>query len=1056
MGPIEIEDLTFILFLLGGAVFIRSAQPTFDSCEFSSNMATAGLGGMFASGGAVDIVLGADFDEGGLIKSSSSGVHFSSCVFEDNKVGDVAPSNSTLTTLKKEEGTVYSKSGRGGAVNVIMSKVSFLNSTFSRNVAVASDDSSLPSFAGALFLDEMSESSIRESALSGNVAVRGIGSDIVSIDASSSHEENTALPTKKLYIESSNFSSKYQEEDLLSIRDILHNEDLIDISIVCLGGKIDIGPQNFFNGNFVLLAGPGSKIGESIVGKTDVELRRASLSLSKRSTTENLGLLAWNASITFDEDTDGFFDNHNHTIGNIAVVGGSIFSKNDIIVVNEAAFVEGTIECRNNIVDCSFQVLGNFYSGLTRSMIRQKSWFPDRLVADINFKKIILRIHGVLVANGSTIYLDRDSSIHISDKGSMAIDSSTKVKKLRNISDAVSTAMRNDGMIYHTACQGQTLEISGGMFNQSLNGEIIISVPTEFTETPFIMEQIDIVGTIDIDVCEHAVLDENSSWTFLSSEYDGLVNSSAVVVQFSPVIKMPEGVRFNVTEDFNVNRIFRETLFISPGGITCESVLRYSANVDSHDSCDICLSSSSGCTWQSDSSICVTPSQSYQRDERSCCPDSCNKRGACNWSTGHCSCGWFYDGDSCAEISDIAVTLIACLTGFFLIILITIVYWKFNRRTRKLAVSDTLEELRRELLIADEISEDDIESHSVNHRDKGASQKHSKYLSKGFIADIQQQLFLKDVSVSPGEVSMERQIGDGAFGDVYVGKYRETTVAVKVIRPNMLLGMSQEEVDCFKKEAYIMSRLRHPNIALFMGIVSVSDPLSDAGFESLYILSEYMEKGSLLDIIEQVNSQETSPFTNDGYIDWSFERILMCALQAALGMSYLHSHNPPICHRDLKSSNLLVDSRWVVKVADFGVSRVMTETSAEGSSQTLEQNADESFLKTTLVGTVAWAAPEMLVSQAKANYTLKVDQYSFGMVLYELWERKRPFSELTSRFAIMDAVRAGERPVIAREGCSKNYMHLMDLCLQEDPIVRPNFSEIVRVLKEELSALDTF
>ena len=57
--------------------------------------------------------------------------------------------------------------------------------------------------------------------------------------------------------------------------------------------------------------------------------------------------------------------------------------------------------------------------------------------------------------------------------------------------------------------------------------------------------------------------------------------------------------------------------------------------------------------------------------------------------------------------------------------------------------------------------------------------------------------------------------------------------------------MSIEEVENFKREAFIMSRLRHPNIALFMGIVSVSDPTSDAGFESLYILSEFMEKGTM-------------------------------------------------------------------------------------------------------------------------------------------------------------------------------------------------------------------
>ena len=58
-------------------------------------------------------------------------------------------------------------------------------------------------------------------------------------------------------------------------------------------------------------------------------------------------------------------------------------------------------------------------------------------------------------------------------------------------------------------------------------------------------------------------------------------------------------------------------------------------------------------------------------------------------------------------------------------------------------------------------------------------------------------------------------------------------------------------------------------------------------------------------------------------IGWNYEMILACAIQAGRGMTYLHSNNPPICHRDLKSSNLVVDEHWVVKVTDFGTSRML-------------------------------------------------------------------------------------------------------------------------------------
>ena len=69
-----------------------------------------------------------------------------------------------------------------------------------------------------------------------------------------------------------------------------------------------------------------------------------------------------------------------------------------------------------------------------------------------------------------------------------------------------------------------------------------------------------------------------------------------------------------------------------------------------------------------------------------------------------------------------------------------------------------------------------------------------------------------------------------------------------------------------------------------------------------------------------------------------------------------------------------------------------------------------------LSGTTAWCAPEIFTSASKARYSLPVDVYSFGMVLWELWERKRPYEELPSRFDVIDAIKAGNRPEIS-ESC---------------------------------------
>jgi serine/threonine protein kinase len=92
--------------------------------------------------------------------------------------------------------------------------------------------------------------------------------------------------------------------------------------------------------------------------------------------------------------------------------------------------------------------------------------------------------------------------------------------------------------------------------------------------------------------------------------------------------------------------------------------------------------------------------------------------------------------------------------------------------------------------------------------------------------------------------------------------------------------------------------------------------------KTVCIITEFLEQGSLADILY-------GPTKLPAEI-WTYELILTCALQAARGMLYLHSHQPPICHRDLKSSNLVVDDHWVVKVTDFGMSRIVPEKVSEG------------------------------------------------------------------------------------------------------------------------------
>ena len=139
-------------------------------------------------------------------------------------------------------------------------------------------------------------------------------------------------------------------------------------------------------------------------------------------------------------------------------------------------------------------------------------------------------------------------------------------------------------------------------------------------------------------------------------------------------------------------------------------------------------------------------------------------------------------------------------------------------------------------------------------------------------------------------------IGSGSQGEVFRGEFRGSAVAIKRIDTTKVEETTVEE---FCMEADINIRLRHPNLTLFMGI-SMEEP-------HLCIITEIVERGSLFDLLHDENCALT----------WT--RCLGIARDVAKGLAYMHSHRPPILHRDVKSLNILVSKQWTGKVADFGL-----------------------------------------------------------------------------------------------------------------------------------------
>ncbi|KAF8085508.1 hypothetical protein N665_0665s0017 [Sinapis alba] len=256
------------------------------------------------------------------------------------------------------------------------------------------------------------------------------------------------------------------------------------------------------------------------------------------------------------------------------------------------------------------------------------------------------------------------------------------------------------------------------------------------------------------------------------------------------------------------------------------------------------------------------------------------------------------------------------------------------------------------------------------------------------------------------EITVAERIGLGSYGEVYRGDWHGTAVAVKKFIDQDITGEALEE---FRSEVRMMRRLRHPNIVLFMGAVTRPPNLS--------IVTEFLPRGSLYRLIHRPNNQLDE------------RKRLRMALDAARGMNYLHSCNPVIVHRDLKSPNLLVDKNWVVKVCDFGLSRMKLSTYLSSKST---------------AGTAEWMAPEVLRNEPADE---KCDVYSYGVILWELFTLQQPWGKMNP-MQVVGAVGFQHRRLEIPESVDPRIADIISKCWQTDPRSRPSFAEIMISLKQ--------
>ncbi|KAL0709381.1 hypothetical protein Bca4012_016359 [Brassica carinata] len=255
------------------------------------------------------------------------------------------------------------------------------------------------------------------------------------------------------------------------------------------------------------------------------------------------------------------------------------------------------------------------------------------------------------------------------------------------------------------------------------------------------------------------------------------------------------------------------------------------------------------------------------------------------------------------------------------------------------------------------------------------------------------------------DLQIGERIGIGSYGEVYRAEWNGTEVAVKKFLDQDFSG---DALTQFRSEIEIMLRLRHPNVVLFMGAVTRPPNFS--------ILTEFLPRGSLYRLLHRPNHQLDE------------KRRMRMALDVAKGMNYLHTSHPTVVHRDLKSPNLLVDKNWVVKVCDFGLSRMKHHTYLSSKST---------------AGTPEWMAPEVLRNEP-ANE--KCDVYSFGVILWELATSRIPWKGLNP-MQVVGAVGFQNRRLEIPDDIDPTVAQIIRDCWQTEPHLRPSFTQLMRSLK---------
>lgn len=315
-----------------------------------------------------------------------------------------------------------------------------------------------------------------------------------------------------------------------------------------------------------------------------------------------------------------------------------------------------------------------------------------------------------------------------------------------------------------------------------------------------------------------------------------------------------------------------------------------------------------------------------------------------------------------------------------------------------------------------------VEEGRLNHRVNSAGrimlegEDLQEYLESQFSINIENWLLDYD------DLELEETLASGSTCVVFKGKYRNLDVAIKRLNTPSATRKFRYLKEFKREMGLLISIPKHQNLVGLYGFTIHE--------EQIYLVFEYCGGQTLFDLL----------YKSDTKVDLTFQQKIKVLLDVARGMQFLHSFDPKMIHRDLKTLNILIDVpivdesvNFVAKIADFGLTR------------TYEANTE--FL-TKRMGTFHWMAPEIY---NKLPYSSKSDVYAFAIIMWEIFSERTPYYKLDSPQDVIQYVfHKGNRPDLSDCRIHRRYQNyicrLMKNNWVEHPESRMEFKDIYRKL----------